>query len=169
MAGSGDQSAAPGAVESDEVDGVLTDADGSRERRRRGEHGPRGSVHPIAARVGARIRQRRGELGLTQGELGRQVGLSHQQIQKYEQGLARLGCTTLWDIAQVLDVDTFDYFFVDARSPSTSTEMPSSRQPAARAARLGAHLPGLPAGSFDAMVGLAAACARGGRDPETGA
>lgn len=77
--------------------------------------------HPIDVHVGKRIRQRRTLLGMSQTRLGRAVGLTFQQIQKYENGSNRLGSSRLFEFGKVLDVP-IDYFFselatADARMP----------------------------------------------------
>lgn len=58
---------------------------------------------PVDRQVGARIRLRRNLLGLSQTELGRAVGVTFQQIQKYENGQNRVGASRLQRIAQALD------------------------------------------------------------------
>ena len=60
------------------------------------------SPHPIDVAVGARVRQRRTELGLSQSDLGQQIGLTFQQIQKYERGSNRISASKLLMIAEVL-------------------------------------------------------------------
>ena len=71
----------------------------------------------VDARVGARVRLRRVVLGLTLEELGSRLGLSLQQIQKYEAGATRIPATRLYEIAQVLDVP-ISWFFDPSGSPS---------------------------------------------------
>lgn len=66
--------------------------------------------HPVDIYVGKRLRLRRKTLGLSQADLGRQVGITFQQIQKYERGTNRMGASRLWEFAQVLQVPV-DYFF----------------------------------------------------------
>ncbi|MEM8786726.1 MAG: helix-turn-helix transcriptional regulator [Pseudomonadota bacterium] len=66
--------------------------------------------HPVDAHVGQRIRHRRWMLGMTQQQLGDEVGIKFQQIQKYETGMNRVSASRLWDIAQALDVG-IDFFF----------------------------------------------------------
>lgn len=61
--------------------------------------------------IGGRLRERRKELGLTQGDLGEAIGVSYQQIQKIEVGTNRLSALQLWRLAGRLHVD-LDYFFV---------------------------------------------------------
>jgi transcriptional regulator with XRE-family HTH domain len=69
-----------------------------------------GETNPIDIYVGARLRQRRTLLGMSQGKLGDSVGLTFQQIQKYERGANRIGASRLYDLSQVLDV-SIAYFF----------------------------------------------------------
>lgn len=64
----------------------------------------------IDAHVGTRIRIRRGELNMSQGHLGEQLGVTFQQIQKYERGTNRVGASRLYEIAQVLKVP-LTYFY----------------------------------------------------------
>jgi transcriptional regulator with XRE-family HTH domain len=59
---------------------------------------------PVDAAVGARIRIIRKDKGLSQGALGHAVGLSFQQVQKYESGLNRVSASILVEIAKVLEV-----------------------------------------------------------------
>ena len=66
--------------------------------------------HPVDRHVGRRVCERRISLGYNQSELGRAIGLTFQQIQKYEKGSNRVSASKLWDIATFLDVD-IDYFF----------------------------------------------------------
>ncbi len=54
--------------------------------------------------IGERIRRRRVELGLTQEQLARRVGISYQQIQKYERGANRISASRLFELAVWLDV-----------------------------------------------------------------
>lgn len=60
--------------------------------------------------VGARIRERRTTLGLSQQQLARMIGVTYQQAHKYERGLNRISAGRLFEIAQVLDVP-ISYFF----------------------------------------------------------
>jgi len=71
-----------------------------------------GEANPIDIHVGARLRQRRTLLGMSQGKLGDTVGLTFQQIQKYERGANRIGASRLYDLSRVLDV-SIAYFFED--------------------------------------------------------
>ena len=66
--------------------------------------------HPVDVHVGARMRQRRTLLGMSQEKLGTAVGLTFQQIQKYERGSNRMGSSRLFEFSKVLDVPV-SYFF----------------------------------------------------------
>ena len=58
--------------------------------------------HPIDRHVGLRIRMRRKELGMTQDRLAQALGLTFQQVQKYERGANRVSASKLWEIARAL-------------------------------------------------------------------
>lgn len=68
------------------------------------------SANEIDVHVGQRMRQRRETLGISQGRLGRHLGLTFSQIQKYEKGSNRVGAGRLFQIADYLQVST-SYFF----------------------------------------------------------
>ena len=61
-------------------------------------------ANPIDVHVGARVRLRRMLLGMSQEKLGEHLGLTFQQIQKYEKGINRIGASRLFDLSQVLGV-----------------------------------------------------------------
>lgn len=65
--------------------------------------GPR-SASPIDTHVGTRIRMRRQLMNMTQEKLGESLGVTFQQVQKYERGTNRVGASRLWNISRVLDV-----------------------------------------------------------------
>jgi len=68
--------------------------------------------HPVDIHVGKRLRSRRTLLGMSQEELGKSVGVTFQQIQKYERGLNRIGSSRLYEFACILGVSV-TYFFED--------------------------------------------------------
>ena len=74
--------------------------------RGKGEDGP----HPVDRHVGRRVCEKRISLGYNQSDLGRALGLTFQQIQKYEKGTNRISASKLWDIARFFKVDVA-YFF----------------------------------------------------------
>ncbi|TKW60962.1 MAG: helix-turn-helix transcriptional regulator [Blastochloris viridis] len=83
------------------------------------------SPNPIDIHVGSRIRMRRTMLGLSQGALGEQLGITFQQIQKYEKGTNRVGASRLQAIARILQVSV-SYFFEsapDASAAEVSSDM----------------------------------------------
>src|SRR5262245_8084214 len=71
-----------------------------------------GVSDPVDVHVGSRVRLRRTLLGLSQERLGEAVGLTFQQIQKYERGANRIGASRMYDLAHVLDVPV-SFFFED--------------------------------------------------------
>lgn len=71
-----------------------------------------GIPNPVDVHVGNRIRLRRTILGYSQQFMARKLGLTFQQVQKYEKGCNRVGASRLWDISKVLKVP-MDFFFED--------------------------------------------------------
>ena len=79
----------------------LTKKPRKKHRRRSytvGEFGPR----PVDVHVGGRVKAGRRLIGMSQKELGKHVGLTFQQIQKYEKGMNRMGASTLWQFSLIL-------------------------------------------------------------------
>jgi transcriptional regulator with XRE-family HTH domain len=74
--------------------------------------------------IGTRLRARRLEVGISQEALARQVGLTFQQIQKYEKGTNRLGSVRLVQFAEILQVDT-SYFLADLKANGKGTTIVS--------------------------------------------
>ncbi|ERM03338.1 Cro/Cl family transcriptional regulator [Brucella intermedia 229E] len=72
---------------------------------------------PIDVHVGSRIRLRRNMLGLSQEKLGENLGITFQQIQKYEKGTNRVGASRLQAISAILNVPV-SFFFEDAPGSS---------------------------------------------------
>ena len=103
-----------------------------------------GVPNAVDVHVGQRLRLRRTLLGLSQEKLGEALGLTFQQVQKYERGTNRIGASRLYDLARVLDIDV-GYFFnemteeVSHRSPGQirgmaeeGEELPFQKDPMAR-------------------------------------
>ncbi|MEM0930573.1 MAG: helix-turn-helix transcriptional regulator [Pseudomonadota bacterium] len=67
--------------------------------------------HPIDVHVGSRVRLRRMMQGISQDRLGEELGLTFQQVQKYEKGVNRIGASRLYEIARILSVPV--QFFYD--------------------------------------------------------
>lgn len=85
----------------------------------RGQGGP----NPIDVHVGSRVRLRRTLLGMSQEKLGEALGLTFQQVQKYERGANRIGASRLYDLSRVLDVPVS--FFYDDMSADVQAQVPS--------------------------------------------
>ena len=77
--------------------------------------------NPIDVHVGSRVRLRRTMLGLSQEKLGESLGITFQQIQKYEKGANRIGASRLQHIASVLSTPV-SFFFEDAPGMDSSSE-----------------------------------------------
>lgn len=79
--------------------------------------------NPVDVHVGRRVRLRRKELGVSQAWLANRLGLTFQQVQKYERGSNRISASKLYQIASVLEVP-ITYFFEGLDDPAT----PKGRQ-----------------------------------------
>lgn len=81
------------------------------------------SANVIDVHVGSRIRLRRTMLGITQEKLGEGLGITFQQVQKYEKGANRVGASRLQHIAELLDTP-IPFFFEG--SPGATVEQPEA-------------------------------------------
>ena len=97
-----------------------------------------GKRHPVDVHAGERVRQRRKVLGLTQTNLGDAIGLTFQQVQKYERGANRIGAGRLCDLARVLDV-SIDYFFEDM--PTAVAAISPAKKKRGKAKKLPSYAP----------------------------
>jgi transcriptional regulator with XRE-family HTH domain len=80
------------------------------------------SVHnDLDEYIGSRVKSRRGFLGISQERLGNCLGITFQQIQKYEKGINRISASSLYNIANVLSVD-WSYFVEGYNSSGTLKE-----------------------------------------------
>jgi len=77
--------------------------------------------HFVDIHVGHRLRQRRGELGISQSVLGDRLGITFQQVQKYERGANRISASMLYKAATALSV-SIGYFFEDLPGKNDSGE-----------------------------------------------
>jgi transcriptional regulator with XRE-family HTH domain len=82
----------------------------SRQPSGRGTRRRRTHPHPVDLHVGQRLRLRRSELGMSQGKLAEALGLTFQQVQKYERAANRIGASRLYELSRVLGVP-IAYFF----------------------------------------------------------
>lgn len=69
-----------------------------------------GAKNPIDAYVGQKIKERRTLVGVSQTELANHLGITFQQVQKYEKGSNRVSASRLYEIAQILDCDLKSFF-----------------------------------------------------------
>ncbi len=94
----------------------------------------------VDVHVGSRLRLRRTLLGMTQTSLGDTIGLTFQQVQKYERGANRIGSSRLYDLSRVLDVP-IEYFLETCRRalppsrPLRCAACPSHPKPSSRTLR----------------------------------
>jgi transcriptional regulator with XRE-family HTH domain len=95
--------------------GFVDDAEGDEKGSRR--------ANPIDVHVGGRVRFRRMLLGMSQEKLGERLGLTFQQVQKYEKGINRIGASRLFDLAQVLGVPV-QFFYEEAPSSDPPPVVP---------------------------------------------
>jgi len=91
---------------------------------------PKNGINPIDKHVGARVRMRRLMRGLSQAALGDALGLTFQQVQKYEKGKNRIGASRLQHISQILQVPA-KFFFEgmphEGRRHDPQTSAPSAQ------------------------------------------
>lgn len=73
--------------------------------------------NPVDRHVGSRVRLRRQMMSMSQEKLGEELGVTFQQVQKYERGANRIGAGRLWHLARVLEVPVS--FFFDGVSQTT--------------------------------------------------
>ncbi len=66
--------------------------------------------HPVDVYVGKRLRMRRTILGMSQEAIGTAIGVTFQQVQKYERGINRMGSSRLYDFSKILGIPV-SYFF----------------------------------------------------------
>ena len=89
---------------------------------------PRPRATAVDAHVGNRVRMRRTLLGLNQMHLGDALGISYQQVQKYEVGSNRIGASRLYELTKIFDVPV-SYFYEDM--PDEHGKSPRSARPPA--------------------------------------
>ena len=77
----------------------------------------------IDQHVGARLRLRRSLLEMSQSELGEKLGVTFQQVQKYERGANRIGASRLYQFSIILNVSV-SYFFADMPKDTETEGVP---------------------------------------------
>jgi len=90
---------------------------------------PKKHANPADPQVGSRVRLRRMMIGMSQERLGELLGLTFQQIQKYEKGVNRIGAGRLHDISRILGV-SIEYFYQDVISNLARNRGFSENEPA---------------------------------------
>lgn len=86
---------------------IARGKDFGRERRQVSE---RRSVNATDRKLGERVRTRRLEIGMTQEQLARHLGVTFQQVQKYERGVSRIAASRLLEIAEAMKVPVASFF-----------------------------------------------------------
>ncbi len=116
-------------------------------------------IHPVDLHVGSAIRVRRKSMQISQSDLADGLGVSFQQVQKYERGTNRVSASRLYDIGACLGVSV-DYFFAGLPSntdaPLTEDEQAVQefgRHP--RIIRIAKAFQGLSANNVSAIIGMA--------------
>ena len=87
-------------------------------------------ANEIDIHVGRRLREARLAKGMSQEALGKALGISFQQVQKYEKGSNRIGGSRLWDISNILETPVgffFEGLEVDGKAKKTPTLAPEGR------------------------------------------
>jgi transcriptional regulator with XRE-family HTH domain len=86
------------------------------------------NANVVDLHVGARIRTMRRALGMSQNTLAKQLGLTFQQVQKYERGSNRVSASKLYEIARVFSVPPADFFDgLPSTTSETTGDLPSGR------------------------------------------
>jgi transcriptional regulator with XRE-family HTH domain len=89
---------------------------------------PKKQANPIDGQVGNRVRLRRMLIGMSQERLGELLGLTFQQVQKYEKGVNRIGAGRLFEVSRILGVP-IDYFYEGAATQIAGGPMDSESSP----------------------------------------
>ena len=77
----------------------------------------RAQANTVDTHVGQRIRDKRNERGMSQTEVANALGVTFQQVQKYERGTNRVGASRLFDLSRILSVP-IQYFFEGLEQPT---------------------------------------------------
>ena len=115
-------------------------------------------LHPTDVFVGARVRNRRKEMGLSQTALGQALGLTFQQIQKYERGFNRISASKLFEASRVLEVPV-SYFFnglvqAETEEASVSEATVSGFLASAEGLEMASYFPRLSSSTRKSIVGI---------------
>lgn len=97
-----------------------------RQRKKSDRMASKGHPNPVDVHVGGRVRMRRTLLGLSQEALAESLGLTFQQVQKYERGANRVSSSRLFDLCRILKVPVA--FFFDEMDGDVAKQSPSALQ-----------------------------------------
>lgn len=100
----------------------ITDPAWSPENIRRKQ----GRPMDVDRHVGARLRERRTQLGMTQQQMAEAIGVTYQQGHKYEKGINRIAAGRLWHIAKAMRCDV-NYFFEGLESDKRVSPHPAAQ------------------------------------------
>src|SRR4029077_20418815 len=89
---------------------------------------PKKQANPIDVQVGNRVRIRRMLIGMSQERLGDLLGLTFQQVQKYEKGVNRIGAGRLFEVSRILNVPV-DFFYEGLAPNPTAANEPDAAAP----------------------------------------
>ena len=89
---------------------------------------PKKQANPVDAHVGHRVRLRRMLVGMSQERLGELLGLTFQQVQKYEKGINRIGAGRLFEVASILGVP-ISFFYEDVGANAQAGGFAESEEP----------------------------------------
>jgi transcriptional regulator with XRE-family HTH domain len=89
---------------------------------------PKKQANPIDAQVGNRVRLRRMLIGMSQERLGELLGLTFQQVQKYEKGVNRIGAGRLFEVSRILGVP-IEYFYEGANGQTPGGQAAQQNTP----------------------------------------
>jgi transcriptional regulator with XRE-family HTH domain len=109
--------------------------------------------HKTDVHIGGRIRERRIALGMSQAALAAGLGITFQQVQKYESGANRVGGSRLWDISQALNVPV-SYFFdgLDEAAQAQANEQQPPEPLSRRSLELARAINAIPEGEVKEQV-----------------
>jgi transcriptional regulator with XRE-family HTH domain len=105
-------------------------------RKRKPIGRPRTSYDPVDVHVGSRLEALRALRGLSRSALARELGLSYQQVDKYERGANRISSSRLFDLCRVLDIPIgyfFDEMIIDTRRKRAGATKAGVSTPASKA------------------------------------
>ena len=98
----------------------------AKKRKTSDRRASKGLPNPIDVHVGTRVRMRRTIVGLSQSALAEKMGITFQQVQKYERGSNRISSSRLFDLVRILDVP-ISYFFSELVAEDAAVD-PADRE-----------------------------------------